>query len=168
MLALKAHTCDCVVLKSREQGTSSPPCARSAEYFLCPVTVHSIVPHPQQLSRQMSYDTCSSFFTATAYQSEVFLGSLSHTNTSATTTSLYMCNSSMAVTLSVRSSQRYVVKFSCQNVFVGRQPYENFSTHKFFQQKLHITKISQFTVVHTDHALIKTSRDNNHWQPIHF
>ena len=32
-----------VALKSREQGTSSPPCARSAEYFLRPVTVHSIV-----------------------------------------------------------------------------------------------------------------------------
>ena len=28
-------------LKSREQGTSSLPCARSAEYFLHPVTVHS-------------------------------------------------------------------------------------------------------------------------------
>ena len=26
------------------EGTSSLPCARSAEYFLCPVTVHSIVP----------------------------------------------------------------------------------------------------------------------------
>ena len=33
-----------VALKSREQETSSPPCARSAEYFLRPVTVHSIVP----------------------------------------------------------------------------------------------------------------------------
>ena len=69
MLALDAHTCDCVAglvmlirnyfrpsnglseptgsisvaLKSRAQGTSSPPCARSAEYFLRPVTVHSIV-----------------------------------------------------------------------------------------------------------------------------
>ena len=32
-----------ITLKSREQGTSSPPCARSAEYFLRPVTVHSIV-----------------------------------------------------------------------------------------------------------------------------
>ena len=32
-----------VALRSREQGTSSPPCARSAEYFLRPVTVHSIV-----------------------------------------------------------------------------------------------------------------------------
>ena len=32
-----------VTLKSREQGTSSPPCARSVEYFLRPVTVHSIV-----------------------------------------------------------------------------------------------------------------------------
>ena len=32
-----------VALKSREQRTLSPPCARSAEYFLRPVTVHSIV-----------------------------------------------------------------------------------------------------------------------------
>ena len=64
-LALDAHTCDFVAgsvmsirnysrlsdglsestgcisiaLKSREQGTSSPPCARSAEYFLRPVTL---------------------------------------------------------------------------------------------------------------------------------
>ena len=69
MLALDAHTCDCeaclvmlirnyfrpsnglseptgsisVALKSREQRTLSPPCARSAEYFLHPVTAHSIV-----------------------------------------------------------------------------------------------------------------------------
>ena len=68
MLALDAHTCDfvagsvmsfrnyfrpsnglseptgsiSVALKNRGQGTSSPPCARSAEYFLRPVTVHSI------------------------------------------------------------------------------------------------------------------------------
>ena len=32
-----------VALKS-QQGTSSPPCVRSAEYFLHPVTVHSLVP----------------------------------------------------------------------------------------------------------------------------
>jgi len=69
VLALNAHICDFVpgsvmsirnyfrpsnglseptgsisiALKSREQGTSSPPCARSAEYFLHPATVHSIV-----------------------------------------------------------------------------------------------------------------------------
>ena len=100
MLALDAHTCDfvarsvisiryyfrpsnglseptgsiSVALKSREQGTSSPPCARSAEYFLRPVTVHSIVAtstspkqrtRPRYLSRQIFYDT---FFTATAYR----------------------------------------------------------------------------------------------------
>ena len=69
MLALDAHTCDCeaglvilirnyfrpsnglseptgsisVALKSREQGTSSRPSGRSAEYFLRPVTVQPIV-----------------------------------------------------------------------------------------------------------------------------
>ena len=66
MLALDAHTCNfvagsvfqllrakqrlsepmgsiSVALKSREQGTSNVPCARSAEYLLHPVTVHSIV-----------------------------------------------------------------------------------------------------------------------------
>ena len=81
--------CISVALKTREQGTSSPPCARSAEYFLCPVTVHSTVAtspsqkqqtHLRYLLRQMSYD--SSSFTATAYRSEAFLGSLSHTNDS--------------------------------------------------------------------------------------
>ena len=41
--------------------------------------------HPQYLSRQKSYD--SSFFTATAYRSEAFSGSLSHTNDSLTATS---------------------------------------------------------------------------------
>ena len=55
-----------IALKSREHGTSSLPFARSAEYFLRPVTVHSIVPPSRKyLSRKMSYD--SSFFTATAY-----------------------------------------------------------------------------------------------------
>ena len=54
----------------------------------------------------------------------------------------------MAVTLFVHSSipDFYVVKFSCWNIFVGRRPYENFSTRKFFQRKFHITKISRFTV----------------------
>ena len=91
--------CISVALKGRDQGTSSLPRARSAEYFLRPVTVHSTVatsPSQKQrtylryLSRQMSYD--SSSFTATAYQSEAFSGSLSHTNDSPTTashTSLY-------------------------------------------------------------------------------
>ena len=111
VLALDAHTCDFVAvsvmsirnylrpinglsepmgsrsvpLKSREQGTSSPPYARSAEYFLHPVTVHSIVAtspsqqqrtHPRYLLRQISYD--SSFFTATVYRLEAFSGSLLH------------------------------------------------------------------------------------------
>jgi len=45
-----------VALKSRKQGTSSPPCARSAEYFLRPVTVHSIVP-PRRKSSEHTRDT---------------------------------------------------------------------------------------------------------------
>ena len=58
-----------VALQWGEQGTSSLPCAKSAEYFLHPVTVNFIVTtspsqkqrtHPRYLSRQMSYD--SSFF----------------------------------------------------------------------------------------------------------
>ena len=81
--------CIRLALKSRDQGTSSLPCVRSAEYFLCPVTVHSTVStslsqkqrtHLRYLLRQMSYG--SSSFTATAYRSETFLGSLSHTNNS--------------------------------------------------------------------------------------
>ena len=45
-----------IALKSREQGTSSPPCARSAEYFLRPVTVHSIVP-PRRKNSELPHDT---------------------------------------------------------------------------------------------------------------
>ena len=82
------------VLKSREQGTSNPPCARLAEYFLRPVTVHSIVPLLRKNSehtRDTFRDKCPmivpSFFTATTYRSEVFSGSLSHTNDSPTAAS---------------------------------------------------------------------------------
>ena len=116
MLALDAHTCDFVAgsvvsslgnrlseptgstsiaLKGREQGTLCPPCARSAEYFLRPVTVHSIVPHRHKNSkhtRNTLRGKCPmiapSFFTATVYRSEAFLGSLSHTNDSPTTASI--------------------------------------------------------------------------------
>ena len=75
----KPTGCISIALKSREQATSSPPCARSAEYFLRPITVHSTVAtspsqkqrtHPRYLSRQMSYD--SSSFTAIAYRLEAF------------------------------------------------------------------------------------------------
>ena len=58
----------------------------------CYCTFYSTLPsqkqrtHSQYLSRQMSHD--SSFFTATAYRSEAFSGSLSHTNDSPTTTSI--------------------------------------------------------------------------------
>ena len=73
MLALDTHTCDFrswfsnvyfrpsnrlseptgsinIALKGREQGTLCPPCARSAEYFLRPVTVRSIVPYRRKNS----------------------------------------------------------------------------------------------------------------------
>ena len=104
-----------IALKGREQGTLCPPCARSAKYFLRPVTVHSIVPHRRKnsethsryLSRQCPM-IVPSFFTAT----EAFTGFLSHTNDSPTTASilLYIHGSleylskifSTAVTFSVR------------------------------------------------------------------
>ena len=68
-----------------------------------------------------------SFFTATAYRSEDFLDSLSHTNASnrrrpyffyirgSREYNSFQKNTSMAVTLSIRSSipDFYVVKFSC-------------------------------------------------------
>ena len=108
-----------IALKEREQGTLCPPCARSAEYFLHPVTVHSVVTHHRKNSehtRDTFRGKCPmivpSFFTATAYRSEAFSGSLSHTNDSPTTTSilLYIHGSleylskifSTAVTFSVR------------------------------------------------------------------
>ena len=71
-----------IALKGREQGTLCPPCARSAEYFLRHVTVHSIVPHRRKNSKH-TRDTfrgkcpmiVPSLFTATAYRSEAFSGS---------------------------------------------------------------------------------------------
>ena len=86
-----------IALKGREQGTFCPPCARSAEYFLRHVTVHSIVPHFRKNSER-TRDTfrgkcpmiVPSFFTATAYRSEAFSGSLSHTNDSPTTASILL------------------------------------------------------------------------------
>ena len=91
-----------IALKSREQGTLFAPCARSAEYFLCPVTVHSIVPcrhknseHTHNTFRGKCPMIVPSFFTATVYRLEGFSGSLSHTNDSPTTSSilLYICGS---------------------------------------------------------------------------
>ena len=76
-----------VALKSRAHGTSSPPCARSAEYFLCPVTV---TPHCKNCehTRYTFRGRCPmivpSFFVATAYRSKAFSDSLSHTNDSPT------------------------------------------------------------------------------------
>ena len=86
-----------IALKGREQGTLCPPCARSAEYFLRPVTVHSIVLHRRKNSehtRDTFRGKCPmivpSFFTATAYRSEAFSGSLWHTNDSPTTASILL------------------------------------------------------------------------------
>ena len=86
-----------IALKGREQGTLCPPCARSAEYFLRPVTVHSIVLHRRKNSEHTRDTfrckcpmTVPSFFTATAYRPEAFSGSLSHTNDSPTTTSILL------------------------------------------------------------------------------
>ena len=45
-----------IALKSREQRTSSPPCARSVEYFLHPVTVQSIVP-PRRKNNKHTQDS---------------------------------------------------------------------------------------------------------------
>ena len=108
-----------VALKSREQGTSSPPCAKSAEYFLRPVTVHSIVAtsplqkqrtHPQYLSRQMSYD--SSFFHSYSVSiGSVFGLSLAHQQLSNRRLSyffIYMVASNTRKTLSWQLLSPYV------------------------------------------------------------
>ena len=66
-----------IALKSREQRTSSPPCARSDDDS-CYCTFYSTSSsqeqqtHPWYLSRQMSYD--SSFFTATALSNRSVFG----------------------------------------------------------------------------------------------
>ena len=86
-----------IALKGKEQGTLCPPCARSSEYFLRTVTVHSIVLHRRKNSehtRDTFRGKCPMivplFFTATAYRSEAFSGSLSHTNDSPTTASIFL------------------------------------------------------------------------------
>ena len=58
-----------VALKSREQRTLSLPCARSAEYFLRPVTVYFIVASYLPIAKTANTPAIpfSSFFTATAY-----------------------------------------------------------------------------------------------------
>ena len=61
-------------------------------------------------------------------------------------------NFSMAVTLSVRSSQ-----LLCCKIFVLKYFRRTSTLRKFFQQKFHITKISRFTVV-TNHSKSTLSR----------
>ena len=76
-----------VALKSRDLGTSTPPCARSAEYFLQPVTVpprHKNFKHTRDTFRGKCPMIVPSFFVATAYRLEAFSDSLSHTNDSPT------------------------------------------------------------------------------------
>ena len=83
-----------IALNGREQGTLYPPCARSAEHFLRPVTVHSMVPHRRKHTHDTFGGKCPMivppFFTATAYRSEAFSGSFSHTNESPTTASILL------------------------------------------------------------------------------
>ena len=100
------------------------------------------------------------FFTATAYRSEGFLGSLSHTNASpaVATHTFYISGScecnffrntfpwQLLSPYVLEVPNFCVVKFSCCNIFVGSTSYENISTRKFFERKFHITKISRFTV----------------------
>ena len=77
-----------VALKSRDPGTSSPLCARSAGYFLRPVTVpprHKNCEHTRDTFRGECPMIVPSFFVATTYRSEAFLDSLSHTNDTPTT-----------------------------------------------------------------------------------
>ena len=103
-----------VALKSREQRTSSPPSARSAEYFLHPVpsycTFYSTSPsqkqptHPRHLSSQMSYDSC--FLTAASE------ASLLHTNNSPTAVhhiSLYEYKNSFWKTLPWKLLTLYIL-----------------------------------------------------------
>ena len=76
-----------VALKSREHGTSNPPCARSAEYFLRPVTVYTFYStspsqeqwtHPWYLSRQMSHDTSFLFHSCNVSIGSIFGLSFAH------------------------------------------------------------------------------------------
>ena len=124
-----------IALKGREQGTLNVRLVPGQLNIPAPCycTFYSTLPsqkqrtHLRYLSRQMSYDS-SFLFTATAYRSEAFSGSLSHTNDSLTTVSILLyirCSLeylskifSTAVTFSLRffpavacHYKRYVVKF---------------------------------------------------------
>ena len=70
-----------IALKGREQETLCPPCARSAEYFLRPVTaVHSIILHRRKnsehtrdtLSKQLSNDSSFVFHSHSVSIGSVF------------------------------------------------------------------------------------------------
>ena len=148
-----AHTCNCVtgsvmsirnyfgpsnrlseptgcislhVPSPESQGTSSWPCTRSAEYFLRPVTAHSIVPprwknnehtrvNFQGKCPMVSYD-CSFFTAMHSISIGMFSGSLSHTASSTATflggveyNNTYLSkNFSMAVTLSICSCRLHI------------------------------------------------------------
>ena len=132
----------------------------------------SIVPqeqrtHPQYLSRQKSYD--SSFFTATAYRSEAFSGSLSHTNnspTAASKTCLYAWQPQIQPFLSKSLPWRFLHMFLppdlaclslcacaarkpimllqmlCRKIFVLKYFRKMLALQKFFNTKIFPTKIS--------------------------
>ena len=126
MLVLDAHTCDCV-LSHRENTLDS---------FQGKCSMSMIVP---------------SFFTATAYRSDKFVGSLSHTNTSplilfythgSRECNFFQKNFSMAVTLSVRSSRLLCCKIFALKYFWRTSTLRKSFNTNIFQRKFHRMKIS--------------------------
>ena len=85
-----------IIFSIKLQGISNPPCCKSDEYLLLPITIHTIEP-PLLKNRGQIFDIFSgkwpimlpSFTTATSYQSCWSLGSLVH-STSSPTVALHM------------------------------------------------------------------------------
>ena len=197
MFAFDAHTCDFVAcsvmsirnyfrpsnglseptgcisgaLKSREQRTSSPPFARSAEYFLHPVTVYILQFLP--LRRKNSEHTCDIFqgkcpmivplSQPQCIDRKHFRALFRTPTTLRLPPPILLCirgsleyNISVRKTLPWQSLSPYVfpptlatlLQMLCCKIFVLKYFHRTSTLQKFFNTKIFSTKISQFTVVY--------------------
>ena len=141
-----------VALKSREQGTSSPPCARSAEYFLHPVTVHSIVAtSPSQKQRTaMPFEAnvlwwflfhCHSVSIGSVFGVSFALQRLSNRRlpyffiyvvaSNATFPFEKLFHGSYFLCTFLPPALAALLQTLCCKIFVGHRPYENFFNKNF-------------------------------------
>ena len=159
-----------IALKGREQGILCLPCAMSAEYFLRPVTVHSITSpsqkqrtHSWYLSRQVSNDSSFVFHSHSVSIGSVFGVSFAHQRLSnhRLHTSLYTCsfgnvfNSSYflcsffppalaCLSLHARAAWKpiTILQMLCCKIFVLKYFRRTPTLRKFFNTKIFPKKIS--------------------------